>query len=118
MTARKAGAAQLSAAALTQAIMRQGPGEFRPFDGFIHPRLQSPWEILHDDAAGLWPEETRALTSPAIRNVLPWAQHEYSCCAAAGAFQSRLDRFGAAGATGLKSQARLAAASAAQHPPS
>jgi hypothetical protein len=38
--------------------MRQGPGEFRPFDGYLRPHLQSMWEILHDDAAGLWPEET------------------------------------------------------------
>jgi hypothetical protein len=57
--------------------------------------------------AYIWPEETRALTSPVIRDVLPSAQREYSCCAAAGAFQSLLDRFGAAGAAGLKSQARL-----------
>jgi hypothetical protein len=90
MTARMAGAAQLSAAALTQAAMRHGPGEFRPFDGSIRPRLQSLWEILHADAAHLWPEETRALTSSVIRNVLPSAQREYSLCAAAGAFQSLL----------------------------
>jgi hypothetical protein len=64
MTNREAGAAQLSAAALTQAAMRHGPGEFRPFDSPIRPHLQSLWEILHDDAPGLWPEKTRALTSP------------------------------------------------------
>jgi hypothetical protein len=98
MTAREAGAAQLSAAALTQAAMRHGPGEFRPFDGPILPHLQSLWEILHGGAAGLWPEETRALNSPLICDVLPSAQREYSRCAAAGAFQSLLDRFGAAGA--------------------
>jgi hypothetical protein len=57
MNAREAGAAQLSAAALTQAAMRHGPGEFRPFDGSIRPCLQSLWEILHADPAGLWPEE-------------------------------------------------------------
>jgi hypothetical protein len=56
MTAQEAGTAQLSAAALTQAAMRQGLGEFRPFDGYLRPHLQSMWEILHDDAAGLWPE--------------------------------------------------------------
>jgi hypothetical protein len=86
MTAREAGAAQLSAAALTQAAMRQGPDEFRPFDGSLRPRLQSLWGILNDDAAGLWPEETRALTSPVIHDVLPSAQREYLRCAAAGAF--------------------------------
>jgi hypothetical protein len=43
MTAREAGATQLSA--LTQAAMPHGPGEFRPFDGSIRPRLQSLWEI-------------------------------------------------------------------------
>jgi hypothetical protein len=107
MTAREAGAAQLSVAALTQATMRQGPGEFRPFDSSIRPRLQSLWEIVHDDAAGLWPEETRALTSPVIRDVLPSAKREYSHCAAAGAFQTLLDSFGAAGAAGLKLQAQL-----------
>jgi hypothetical protein len=96
MTAREAGAAHLSAAALTQAAMQHGPSECRPFDGSIRSRLQSLWEILHADAAGLWPEETRALTSPIIRIVLPSAQREYSCCAAAGAFQSLLDRFGSA----------------------
>jgi hypothetical protein len=52
MTAREAGAAQLSAAALTQAAMRHGPGEFRAFNGPIRPHLKSLWEILHDDAAG------------------------------------------------------------------
>jgi hypothetical protein len=114
MTAGEAGAAQLSAAALTQAAMRHGPGEFHP----IRPHLQSLWEILHDDAAGLWPEETRALTSPVICDVLPSAQREYSRCAAAGAFQSLLDRFGAAGTAGLKSQARLRSCASAQHPSS
>jgi hypothetical protein len=39
--------------------------------------------------------------------VLPSAQREYSRCAAVGAFQSLLDRFGSAGAAGLKLQARL-----------
>jgi hypothetical protein len=107
LTAREAGAAQLSAAALTQATMRKGPGEFRPFDGSIRLRLQSLWEILHYDAAGLWQEETCALTSPVIRDVLPSTQCEHSRCAAACAFQSLLDCFGAAGGAGLKSQARL-----------
>jgi hypothetical protein len=50
---------------------------------------------------------TRALTSPVIRYVLPSAQRKYSCRAAAGAFHSLLDRFSAAGAAGLKAQARL-----------
>jgi hypothetical protein len=107
MTTPEAGAAQLSAAALTQAAMRQGPGEFRTFDGSLRPCLQSMWEILRDDAAGLWPEETRTLTSPIIRDVLPSAQRKHSRCAAAGAFQSLLGRFCAAGAAGLKAQARL-----------
>jgi hypothetical protein len=47
------------------------------------------------------------LISPVIRDVLPSAQRGYSRCAAAGAFQSLLDRFGATGAAGIKSQARL-----------
>jgi hypothetical protein len=89
------------------AAIRQGPLGFRPFDGSIRPRHQILWEILQGDAAGLWPEETCALTSPVIRDVRASAQCEYSRCTAAGAFQSLLDHFGAAGAGGLKSQARL-----------
>jgi hypothetical protein len=87
--------------------MRQGPSEFRPFDSPNRPLLQSFWEILHDAAAGLWPEETRALNSPVIRDLLPPAQGEYSRHAAAGTFQSLLDRSCAAGSAGHESQARL-----------
>jgi hypothetical protein len=114
MTAQEAGAAQLSAAALTQSAMRQGPGKFRAFDGSIHPRLQTLWKILHDDAASLWPEEAHALTYPVINDVLPSSQSEYLRCAAAGAFQSLLHSLEAAGAAGLKSQAQLR--SCASHP--
>jgi hypothetical protein len=73
MTPREAVAAQLSAAALAQVATRQGPREFCAFDGPNCPLLQSLWQILDDDAAGLWPEETRALSSPVIRDVLPSA---------------------------------------------
>jgi hypothetical protein len=41
--------------------------------------------------------QTRALRSTVIRDVLPSAQREYSRRAVAGAFQSLLDRFRAAG---------------------
>jgi hypothetical protein len=45
MAARKAVAAQLSAAALIQVAMRQGPSEFSPSNGPNRPLLQSLWEI-------------------------------------------------------------------------
>jgi hypothetical protein len=107
MTPREVVAAQLSAAALTQVAMGQGPSEFRPFPGPNRPLLQSLWEILHDDAAGLWPEEACALSSPVVHNVLPSAQREYLRHAAPGAFKSLPDCFCAAGPAGLNSQAQL-----------
>jgi hypothetical protein len=45
MAARKSVAAQLSAAALIQVAMRQGPSEFSPSNGPNRPLLQSVWEI-------------------------------------------------------------------------
>jgi hypothetical protein len=68
MTAREA--VQLSAAALMQVAMQQGPGEFHPLNVSNRLLLQSLWETLHNTPMGLWSEETRALSSPIIRDVL------------------------------------------------
>ena len=75
-------AAFLSAAAMAETTMREGPPAFRPFSGPHAPNLVHDWQTLH--AAGaehtppVWSPEELALDSALIDKVLPGAQRAFA----------------------------------------
>lgn len=78
MSELEAGAAFLSAAAMTEAAMRTGPTQYRPFAGPATAGLAQAWHALHADATELWPEETVEFTAECITDTLPGVQKLYS----------------------------------------
>ena len=77
-SAEEATAGHLSAAAMTEAAMTDGPQQFKPFSGPSGARLRQDWAALRAAAPDLWPAEAAAADAACIKEVLPGAQREFS----------------------------------------
>jgi hypothetical protein len=103
---KQAQAAFLSAAAVTQVALRNGPEQFRPFSGPLAPGLQDIWAQLRADAE-LWPDEAGEAGEECITRTLPGVQRLYSRLAADRRFDALLASCDPSTTEGERTLARL-----------
>jgi hypothetical protein len=105
----EAQAAFLSAAAMAETALQDGPDQFKPFAGPTAPALKQIWQTLHAEtaASNLWSEETLNVDSDCINKVLPGVQQTFSRFEADRRGQQLMTSFNGSGMEGLQHQARL-----------
>jgi hypothetical protein len=105
--ASTAHAAFLSAAAMTEIALHDGPPQFRPFNGASAQGLTQTWQTLHAEGDGLWPPEALDINEECIATVLPRAQGTVSRHVAARNHEALLASFNIDSEEGARSLARL-----------
>ena len=111
-SALEARAAFVSAAAVTETVMRTGPQHFRPFAGPTGVSLSHDWQAVHaagavDPEHPLWAPEDLVLDADRIDSVLPGAQRTFSRFVAQRRFDELAASCDPANAAGKADLARL-----------
>jgi hypothetical protein len=108
-SAQEAKASFLSAAAMTETAMREGPEQYRPFAGPNAPSLEQDWQALHAAGEGhsLWPPEALPVNGETIDTVLPSAQRTFARFVAERKSADLLASFDTTTEEGLRNLARM-----------
>ena len=77
-SAAEAQAAFLSAAAVAETAVHDGPAQFRPFAGALAAGLQQAWTDLRTAAPDSWTDAPALTTAECIRKTLPGVQRVFS----------------------------------------
>jgi hypothetical protein len=75
-------AAYLSAAAVAEVAVQDGPAQFRPFAGTLAADLQQNWTDLRAEAPDSWTDAPAQIGAECIQKLLPGVQREFSRVAA------------------------------------
>jgi hypothetical protein len=108
-SASEAQAAFLSAAAMAETALREGPDQYKPFAGPNAPALTQTWQAIHADgaASNLWGEDALNIDEDCIDKVLPAVQRTYSRFVAERRGQQLMASFNTGNMHDLQQLARL-----------